>query len=97
MKFTDLPDLERVPSTKRTAPTGTPDREAEARAKQSYTELVPKALNTEMARSDAITISKTEVSAATMSGFRTMRREKKQQRSYRHGGNTNDKNSGSPA
>ena len=75
MKFTDLPDLERVPSTKRTAPTGTPDREAEARAKQSYTELVPKALNTEMARSDAITISKAEFSAATMSAFRTMRRE----------------------
>ena len=42
MKFTDLPDLEMVPSTKRAAPSGTPDREAEVRAKQSCAELVPK-------------------------------------------------------
>ena len=75
MKFTDLPDVEMVPSTKRAAPSGTPDREAEARAKQSYTELVPKALNTEMARGDAITTSKVEFSAATMSALRTMMRE----------------------
>ena len=72
MKFTDLPDLEMVPSTKRAAPCGTPDREAEARAQQSYTEMVPKSLNTEMARSDAITTSKVEFSAATMSALRTM-------------------------
>ena len=38
MKFTDLPDLEMVPSTKRAAPSGT----REARAKQSYAEMVPK-------------------------------------------------------
>ena len=75
MKFTDLPDVEMVPSTKRAAPSGTPDREAEARAKQSYTELVPKAVNTEMARGDAITTSKVEFSAATMSALRTMMRE----------------------
>ena len=29
MKFTDLPDLEMVPSTKRVARSGTPDREPE--------------------------------------------------------------------
>ena len=45
------------------------------RAKQSYTELVPKALNTEMTRSDAITTNKVEFSAATMSALRTMMRE----------------------
>ena len=71
MKFTDLPDLEMVPSTKRAAPSGT----REARAKQSYAEMVPKALNTEMARSDAITTSKVEFSAATMTALRTMMRE----------------------
>ena len=60
MKFTDLPDLEMVPSTKRAAPSGTPDREAEARAKQSCAELVPKTLITEMAMSDAITTNKVE-------------------------------------
>ena len=75
MKFTDLPDVEMVPSTKRAAPSGTPDREAETRAKQSCTEVVPKALNTEMARSDAITTSKLDFSAATMSALRTMMRE----------------------
>ena len=75
MKFTDLHDVEMVSSTKRAAPSGTPDREAESRAKQSYTELVPKALNTEMTRSDAITTNKVEFSAATMSALRTMMRE----------------------
>ena len=77
MKFTDLPDVEMVPSTKRAAPGGTPDREMETRAKQSYTEVVPKALNTEMAKSDAITTSKVEFSAATMSALRIMEKKKR--------------------
>ena len=71
MKFTEVFDLEMVPSTKRAAPTGTPDREAQVRAKQLYTELVPKALNTEMTMSDGVIYnqptSKVEISPPTMS------------------------------
>ena len=57
-------------STKRAAPEGTPDREAEARSKIQSTELVPKALP-ELAEP----VSKVEMSAATISLLRTMIRD----------------------
>eukprot|EP00434_Breviolum_minutum_P015816 symbB.v1.2.013933.t1/scaffold996.1/size145880/14 len=57
-------------STKRAAPEGTPDREAEARSKIQSTDLVPKALP-ELTES----VSKVEMSAATISLLRTMIRD----------------------
>ena len=75
MKLTEVFDVEMVPSTKRAAPTGTSDREAQARAKELYTELVPKALNTEMTMSDGVTTSKVEISPPTMSPLWAMMRE----------------------
>ena len=58
-------------STKRTAPEGTPDREAEARSKMPSTELMPRALVQE----NQDPISKVEMSAATISALRTMMRD----------------------
>eukprot|EP00434_Breviolum_minutum_P016777 symbB.v1.2.014798.t1/scaffold1089.1/size139057/10 len=57
-------------SAKRAAPEGTPDREAEARSKIQSTDLVPKALP-ELTES----VSKVEMSAATISLLRTMIRD----------------------
>ena len=56
---------------KRTAPEGTPDREAEARSKMPSTELMPRALVQE----NQDPISKVEMSAATISALRTMMRD----------------------
>ena len=57
-------------SAKRAAPEGTPDRESEARSKIQSTDLVPKALP-ELTES----VSKVEMSAATISLLRTMIRD----------------------
>ena len=56
---------------KRTAPEGTPDREAEARSKMASTELMPRVLVQE----NQDPVSKVEMSAATISALRAMMRD----------------------
>ena len=58
-------------STKRGAPEGTPDREADARSKLPSTAVVPRALAVEPVESGA----KVEMSAATISALRSMMRD----------------------
>ena len=72
-----IPDLMLVDaagpgSTKRAAPEGTPDREADARSKMgSTTTIVPKALIPEVSEP----VSKVEMSAATIAALRGMMRD----------------------
>ena len=63
----DIPSL----ATKRPAPEGTPDKEAQARSKSQPSDIVPRALPTEAP--DAI--SKVEMSAATIATLRMVMRE----------------------
>ena len=58
-------------STKRPAPEGTPDREAQARTKAQASDLMPRALPTEVQEP----ISKVEMSAATIATLRAVMRE----------------------
>ena len=64
-------DMEANGSTKRGAPEGTPDREADARSKLPSTAVVPRALAVEPVASGA----KVEMSAATISASRSMMRD----------------------
>ena len=64
-------DMEANGSTKRGAPEGTPDREADARSKLPSTAVVPRALAVEPVESGA----KVEMSAATISALRSMMRD----------------------
>ena len=58
-------------STKRPAPEGTPDREAQARTKAHASEMIPRSLPTELQDP----ISKVEMSAATIAALRMVVRE----------------------
>ena len=58
-------------STKRPAPEGTPDREAQARTKAQASDLMPRTLPTEVQEP----ISKVEMSAATIATLRAVMRE----------------------
>ena len=58
-------------STKRPAPEGTPDREAQARTKAQASDLMPRALPTEVQDP----ISKVKMSAATIATLRAVMRE----------------------
>ena len=58
-------------STKRPAPEGTPDREAQARTKVHASEMIPRSLPTELQDP----ISKVEMSAATIAALRMVVRE----------------------
>ena len=74
LKIPDLMALDAAGSgsTKRTAPEGTPDREADARSKmQSSTTIIPKALIPESSEP----VSKVEMSAATIAALRAMMRD----------------------
>ena len=74
LKIPDLMALDAAGSgsTKRTAPEGTPDREANARSKmQSTTTIVPKASIPESSEP----VSKVEMSAATIAALRAMMRD----------------------
>ena len=64
-------EMEAQGSTKRGAPEGTPDREADARSKLPSTAVVPRALAVEPVESGA----KVEMSAATISALRSMMRD----------------------
>ena len=64
-------DVEAQGSTKRGAPEGTPDREADARSKLPSTAIVPRVLAPEPVESGA----KVEMSAATISALRSMMRD----------------------
>ena len=76
-EYLKIPDLMLVDeagpgSTKRAAPEGTPDREADARSKMSSTTtIVPKALIPEASEP----VSKVEMSAATIAALRGMMRD----------------------
>ena len=76
MKIVVAGDETMTSSTKRSAPEGTPDREAHARAKFQPTQLVPQVLVPEV--SDPI--SRVEMSAATIAALRSMMREE-----FKHG------------
>lgn len=76
MKIVDAGDETMTSSTKRSAPEGTPDREAHARAKFQPTQLVPQVLVPEALDP----INKVEMSAATIAALRSMMREE-----FRHG------------
>ena len=58
-------------STKRPAPEGTPDREAQARTKAQASDLMPRIFPTEVQEP----ISKVEMSAATIATLRAVMRE----------------------
>jgi len=58
-------------STKRPAPEGTPDREAQARTKTHASEMIPRSLPTELQDP----ISKVEMSAAAIAALRRVVRE----------------------
>ena len=76
MKIVDAGDEPMTASTKRSAPEGTPDREAQARAKFQPTQLVPQVLVPEVLDP----INKVEMSAATIAALRSMMREE-----FKHG------------
>ena len=76
MKIVDTGDATMTSSTKRSAPEGTPDREAHARAKLQPTQLVPQVLVPEVLDP----VHKVEMSAATIAALRSMMREE-----FRHG------------
>ena len=72
LKITQDMDVEVVQaSTKRPAPEGTPDREAQARTKAQASDLLPRTLPTEVQDP----ISKVEMSAATIATLRAVMRE----------------------
>ena len=64
-------DVEVQGPTKRPAPEGTPDREAQARTKSQASDLIPRSLPTEIGDP----ISKVEISAATLTALRMVMRE----------------------
>ena len=64
-------DVEVQGPTKRPAPEGTPDREAQARSKSQTSEVIPRSLPTEIEDP----ISKVEISAATLTALRMVMRE----------------------
>ena len=64
-------DVEMQGPTKRPAPEGTPDREAQARTKSQASTLIPRSLPTEIEDP----ISKVEISAATLTALRMVMRE----------------------
>ena len=76
MKIVDVGDEIMTSSAKRSAPEGTPDREAHARAKFQPTQLVPQVLVPEALDP----INKVEMSAATIAALRSMMREE-----FKHG------------
>ena len=76
MKIVDVGDEPMTASTKRSAPEGTPDREAQARAKFQPTQLVPQVWVPEVMDP----INKVEMSAATIAALRSMMREE-----FKHG------------
>lgn len=73
LKIADIKsmDVEVQGSTKRGAPEGTPDREADARSKVPSTAMVPRVLAAESVESGA----RVEMSAATISALRSMMRD----------------------
>ena len=76
MKIVDAGHETMTSSTKRSAPEGTPDREAHARAKFQPTQLVPQVLVPEVLDP----INKVEMSAATIAALRSIMREE-----FKHG------------
>ena len=64
-------DVEMQGPTKRPAPEGTPDREAQARTKSQASTVIPRSLPTEIEDP----ISKVEISAATLTALRMVMRE----------------------
>ena len=68
MKIVDAGNEAMTSSTKRSAPEGTPDQEAHARAKFQPTQLVPQVLVPEALDP----INKVEMSAATIAALRSM-------------------------
>ena len=76
MKIVDAGNAAMTSSTKRSAPEGTPDREAQARSKFQPTQLVPQVLVPE----SLDPINKVEMSASTIAALRAMMREE-----FRHG------------
>ena len=76
MKIVDAGIAAMASSTKRSAPEGTPDREAQARSKFQPTQLVPQVLVPE----SLDPINKVEMSATTIAALRAMMREE-----FRHG------------
>eukprot|EP00438_Fugacium_kawagutii_P021130 Skav213920 [mRNA] locus=scaffold1439:281483:285889:+ [translate_table: standard] len=77
LKFRDVEDSAMSSAPKRAAPEGTPDREAEARAKQQLTEVVKKTLGESAAdvAPKGVETNKIEMNPATIQALRMMMRE----------------------